>query len=175
MGSGVTTSRHRFHELPLVFFSALGIAGGGVGLANLLRVVFSGGGLALSRTEALVLVGLLLGGAILSTGHLGQPQRSPLVLRRLFRSPLSDEILALGVVLGGGSVALFLPPGHPFQPAVGLIVSLGSIAFLVALGKGPGGGLWPSIPLSSARLGACWLGSDSRVSRLMEPPSGYSG
>ena len=134
--------RH-FHELPLVLFTTLGIAGAGVGSAHLLRVGFEAGALALSVREGVLLSTLLFLGLILSAGHVGKPLRGPLALKGVGRSPLSNEVLALGVTLGMGVLSLGaegLFGGSGFSPdsrlpgAVGLLASLGSVAFLLALG-----------------------------------------
>ncbi len=134
MASPAPRGGRTFHELPLVFFSALGVAGGGIGTANLLGVLLVGGDLALARAEAILLSALLVLGALLSAGHLGQPMRGPLALRGVIRSALSNEILALGVALAGGLVAALLPADHTLQSAAGLLASFGSLAFLLTLG-----------------------------------------
>jgi DMSO reductase anchor subunit len=134
MASPASREGRRFHELPLVLFSALGIAGGGIGAANLLGVLLAGGDLALARLEAILLSALLVLGVLVSAGHLGQPRRGPLALKGVARSALSNEILALGIALAGGLVAAFLPRGHSLLGAAGLLASLGSVAFLLALG-----------------------------------------
>lgn len=128
-----------FHELPLVLFTILGTAGAGVGTAHLLRFMLVGLPLALSWWEALLLSVFLAIGAMVSTGHLGKPLRAPLALKRVGRSPLSTEVLALGLALGAGVAGLLLPaflliPASWLGP-LGLLASFGAFAFLLALGS----------------------------------------
>lgn len=137
-------SERHFHELPLVFFTTLGVAGAGVGSAHLLRVGFGGSTLAFSAMEGSLLSVFLLLGLVLSAGHLGKPLRGPLALRGLGRSSLSNEILALAIALGSGVMGLLLrggDTGSVIQGAgslpgiLGLLASLASVAFLLALGS----------------------------------------
>ena len=121
-----------FHETPLVLFSALATAGGGIGAAHLVAG-FLGGGWPLSDARALLLSGLLLLAAVLSLGHLGRPGRGPLALLGLGRSPLSNEIGALGLALALGASSLVLPWG-PWTPILGFLASLASVFFLLTLG-----------------------------------------
>ncbi|MFO8174314.1 MAG: hypothetical protein ACQET1_07305 [Gemmatimonadota bacterium] len=133
--SGPTTSSGvmaHFHEIPLVLFSALATAGGGVGAAHMVAG-FLGGSWALSDARALLLSGLLLLAAVLSLGHLGRPGRGPLALLGLGRSPLSNEIGALGLALALGASSLVLPWG-PWTPVIGFLASLASAFFLLTLG-----------------------------------------
>ena len=132
-----------FHEFPLVLFTTLGIAGAGVGSAHLLQVAVGGSALALSLQEGILLSVSLLVGVILSAGHLGKPLRGHLALKGLGRSPLSNELLALGIALGAGVLGLLLREGiFPWTlpgagyllGPVGLLASLGSVAFLLSLG-----------------------------------------
>lgn len=132
-----------FHEFPLVLFTTLGIAGAGVGSAHLLQVAVGGAAPALSPHEGVILTVSLLVGVVLSAGHLGKPLRGHLALKGLGRSPLSNEILALGIALGAGVLGLLLregvlpwtvPGAGYLLGPVGLLASLGSVAFLLALG-----------------------------------------
>ena len=150
-----------FHELPLVAFTALGTAGAGIGVANLLEASFAGGLPALSRPEGILLCVLLGAGLLVSSGHLGKPLRGPLALRRLGRSALSNEILALGSALVGGILGVALPPAHPLQGAVDLVACVGALSFLLALGAVynlPGQLAWrgPALLLHPVVMGAAW-------------------
>jgi DMSO reductase anchor subunit len=135
-------SRHRreirFHETPLVLFSVLGVAGAGLGSAHLLTMAIGKGPMALSFGEGSLLSALLLLGMALSTGHLGKPLRGPLALRGVGRSPLSGEILALGLAVSMGALGviaeLFILEPSSLRPFLGLLTSLSSLAFLLALG-----------------------------------------
>lgn len=120
-----------FHEVPLVVFSGLAVAGAGLGASPLVRWVFGGGeggglrGLweGLSRVPALA-TGLALGlGLVVSLGHLGRPRRAWRALRGFGRSALSAEVailagaflLSTGAALGSqggplGAVAALLAP-----------------------------------------------------------------
>jgi DMSO reductase anchor subunit len=126
--------RDGFHEMPLVVFTALGIAGGGIGAASLLRAALAWRIPSLSQSEAIVLALLLGFGFLISAGHLGRPRRGPLALRGIGRSPLSNEVVALGVTLAGAMLGAVFPSSHPLQGAFDLVASVGSVAFLLALG-----------------------------------------
>lgn len=99
MGSPRSSSPQGFHETPLVSFSALATAGAGVGMAHLLSALVEGDW-SLTPGESYLLVGLLLLGLVVSTGHLGRPLRAPLAGAGLGRSPLSNEVATLGLALG---------------------------------------------------------------------------
>lgn len=148
----------RFHETPLVLFSALATAGGGIGAAHL-AAGFLGGGWALSDARALLLSGLLLLAAVLSLGHLGRPGRGPLALLGLGRSPLSNEIGALGLALALGGSGLLLPSGF-WTPVLGFLASLASVFFLLTLGWVyvlPGQVAWEGLGAASPLvLGFTW-------------------
>jgi DMSO reductase anchor subunit len=122
------------HELPLILFTALGVAGGGIGAAGLLRATLSWSLPLLTRTESLVLTALLGIGFLISAGHLGKPLRGLLALRGIGRSALSNEIVALGVTLAGGVLGAVLAPTHPLQWVFDLLACAGSVAFLLAVG-----------------------------------------
>ena len=123
-----------FHEMPLVWFTALGIAGGGIGVANLLEALLGSGSPTLTRPEALVLCALLAGGALLSAGHLGKPLRGPLALRGVLRSALSNEVGVLGLTLGAGAVGAAFPYAPLVSEVSGALAGFGSVGFLLAVG-----------------------------------------
>lgn len=151
-------ARASFHETPLVLFSGLAIAGAGIGSANLLAGLL-GGGWVLSETRAFLLSGLLLLAMIASAGHLGRPLRGPLVLLGVGRSPLSNEILVLGLALASGSLSLLLPEGR-WDTIPGLVASVASVLLLMALGGVyalPGQMAWGGASaLSPLALGLAW-------------------
>lgn len=135
--SGPRSARTRiagFHELPLVLFTTLGIAGGGIGTSSLVEAAIAGASPVLSPSQGMMLCVLLGAGFLLSAGHLGKPLRGPLALRGVGRSALSNEILALGIALGGGLLGVTLPSAHPLQSVAGLLAGFGSLAFLLTLG-----------------------------------------
>ena len=147
-----------FHELPLVLFSALATAGGGVGAAHFLLGLL-GRGWALSRPEVLLLSGLLLAGVLVSIGHLGRPSRGHLALLGLGRSPLSNEIGILGLVLFLAASHLVLPAG-PWLSILGFLTSLASVMLLLALGGVyvlPGQVAWRGLAATSPLvMGMAW-------------------
>jgi DMSO reductase anchor subunit len=120
--------------MPLVWFTALGIAGGGIGAAKLLTAVLLGSAPSLTGWEALVLCALLGGGLLLSAGHLGRPLRGPLAFRGIARSALSREILTLAVTLAGGAVGAAFSSTPLLGWGSGVVVGFGSVAFLLAVG-----------------------------------------
>lgn len=127
--------RHAFHELPLVFFTALSTAGAGTGWAFLLRALLGSGSWTVPREGALVSAGLLLAGAVASFGHLGVPLRGFLALRRVGRSPLSDEVLLLILALTGSVARGVLPVAGTVATALSIFTGMISFLLLVALGR----------------------------------------
>ena len=123
-----------FHELPLVLFTAMGMAGGGIGAARVLQGALSGRLPTLTRAESILLSVLLGTGFLISAWHLGRPLRGHLALRGLGRSPLSNEVVALGVTLTGALLGAALPPNHLLQGVSDLAAGVGSVAFLLAVG-----------------------------------------
>jgi len=164
MADSMRRSQRHFHETPLVFFTVLGVAGGGLGSAHLLRMVFGGAPLALSFGEGSLLSSLLLLGMVFSMGHLGKPLRGPYALLGVGRSPLSNEILALGVAVAAGVVGLgagfFVPGNSTLLGLLGLLASLASVAFLLALGalySLPGQPGWQGpVVVQPLLLGSAW-------------------
>ena len=94
-------TRHKrgFHEWPLVLFTALTIVGSGLatswlclGLIGWLPLV--------PPAIIMMLITVFLGvGFLSSVGHLGRRLRGHLALIRVGRSPLSNEVLLLGLAL----------------------------------------------------------------------------
>jgi DMSO reductase anchor subunit len=86
-------------------------------------------------TGALALIAGFTGaGLLFSLGHLGRPLRGSLALSRLGRSPLSNEILAVGVTVGASALSLALPSGSPLKAPLGFLALVGATATLLALG-----------------------------------------
>jgi DMSO reductase anchor subunit len=111
MNEGQTASRSRFHEAPLVVFSALTAAGAGTALTHL---IFSLAGLADWTPSSSVprLVAVLMGiGLLVSMAHLGRPGGISDALRGTGQSPVSNEVVALSVALGGAVLLALLPNG----------------------------------------------------------------
>lgn len=163
------TSRGRrgartFHELPLLLFSILGIAGAGVGAAHLLRIPLAGCPPSLSWLEGVLMTGLLSVGGLLSAAHLGKPLRGPLALRRIGRSALSNEVLALVLALGATVAGLLLPVltevWEPYLGTLGIVAGVSSLGFLLALGalyNLPGQASWRGFVVAQPWvLGTTW-------------------
>jgi DMSO reductase anchor subunit len=123
-----------FHELPLVLFTALAIGGAGVGTAHLTLFLLGWVPLA-PAMRVMALLGVLLGvGLLFSVGHLGRPFRSALALFRIGRSPLSNEVLVVGVALAASLVSLALPAGHFLVVPLTVTALVSSVLTLLALG-----------------------------------------
>ncbi len=123
-----------FHEWPLVLFTVLAMAGGGIGVSSLMRGLLTASPPALSLEERLLVGVLLAGGAVLSAEHLGKPFRGPLVFRGVGRSPLSGEVLALALTLVCAFLGTF-SIGYPrIQMVLDILVGTGSVALLLAIG-----------------------------------------
>jgi DMSO reductase anchor subunit len=149
-----------FHEWPLVLFTAMGMAGGGIGAARTLQGFLSGRLPSLTRTESILLSVLLATGFLISAWHLGRPLRGHLALRGMGRSPVSNEVAALGVTLTGALLGAGLPSGHPLQAVSDLVAGIGSIAFLLAVGvvyRLPGQLAWRGMAVFQPLvLGTAW-------------------
>jgi anaerobic dimethyl sulfoxide reductase subunit C (anchor subunit) len=158
-----------FHELPLVLFTAMGMAGGGIGAARVLQGALSGRLPTLTRAESILLSVLLGTGFLISAWHLGRPLRGHLALRGLGRSPLSNEVVALGVTLTGALLGAGLPPTHRLQGVSDLVAGVGSVAFLLAVGvvyRLPGQLAWRGmVVFHPLVLGTTWglLMTDARL------------
>ena len=137
-GSQVTESRRGvgsgFHELPLVFFTALATGGAGIGVSHV-GIAAVGWVPWLPSQRVLALLITLLGvGLLFSMGHLGRPMRGPLALVRVGRSSLSNEVLIVGIALVAGLIGIALPAGHALRLPVTLAASVASLPVLLALG-----------------------------------------
>jgi DMSO reductase anchor subunit len=149
-----------FHEWPLVLFTAMGMAGGGIGASRVVQGVLSGSLPSLTRADSILLSVLLGTGFLVSAWHLGRPLRGHLALRGMGRSALSNEVVALGATLTGALLGAALPSGHPLQAVSDLAAGLGSIAFLLAVGavyRLPGQLAWRGVAvLHPLVLGTAW-------------------
>ena len=123
-----------FHEMPLVLFTALSVAGGGVGVAALIRGALSPTVPTLSTGEGILRAVLLGVGVLISAGHLGKPLRGPLALRGLGRSPLSNEVLALAGALAGALGALAYPEAGASLAVFSGIACFGAVVLLLSIG-----------------------------------------
>lgn len=172
---------HGFHELPLVLFTALAIAGSGVGTAHLFFALIRWAPWVPSGQVMSFIALPLAAGLLLSTGHLGRPWRGPLALVRVGRSPLSNEVLAVSVAATAGILALVLPAGSPVVPPLGLVAVVASPLVLLSLAlvyRLPGQLTWdgPTVahPLVSGSalgltvlLGQLPVGTEARVEVLI--------
>jgi DMSO reductase anchor subunit len=123
-----------FHEAPLVLFSALAVAGAGIGGSRLLLAATGQGAWASSPWEAGVVAGLLALGVLVSILHLGRPHRAGLVLRMVGRSALTAEVLALGASLVVGAMAALLPPDSAVGGLARVLLPWLSVLVLLTLG-----------------------------------------
>ena len=127
--------RAGFHELPLVLFTGFSVAGAGVGAAHFLLACLGWvPWVPPSEMTTLILVLVALG-LLFSAGHLGRPFRSPLALLRSGRSSLSNEVLAVGLVLVASLLSATLPVGHILMALSGVATLVSSVLLLLALGQ----------------------------------------
>jgi DMSO reductase anchor subunit len=134
MGRAEGRRSEAFHEAPLVLFTALVPAGAGVGLAHLLFGLVGWTGLVPSFDVSAVVGALLSLGLLSSLGHLGRPIRGHQALRRVGRSPLSNEVLVVGVTAAAVLLAMVLPAEGALGAGLGVAYALLSIPALLAVG-----------------------------------------
>lgn len=123
-----------FHELPLVAFTALATGGGGVGTGHLLTSLLFGLPWVPRRAPLGLMAGLTAVGLLVSLGHLGRPLRGSRALARLGRSPLSNEVALVSLLVVTASLAAVLPRGGGWRDALALAALLSSPLTLLALG-----------------------------------------
>lgn len=123
-----------FHEAPLVAFTALAVAGAGLGASRIVLGVTGHGAWGTPPGEALAVGALLVLGTVASTLHLGRPGRAPLALRGLGRSALSVEVLALGAAVTGALLAAFAPAHGAVAVMAGILLPWLSMGVLLTLG-----------------------------------------
>ncbi len=134
MGRPETAGGAGFHELPLVLFTSLAIAGAGVGSGQLVLGLLGWIPWIPSRRVAALMAVLLGFGLLLSVGHLGRPFRGPFALARVGKSRLSNEVLVVGVALGASLFSAALGDGHPLAGWLGVAAMAGSVLTLLAVG-----------------------------------------
>ncbi|MFC1662463.1 DmsC/YnfH family molybdoenzyme membrane anchor subunit [Gemmatimonadota bacterium] len=149
MNEGQTASRSKFHEAPLVVFSALVSAGAGTGVTHF---VFALSDLAsfLPPSGLPALIACLLAiGLLASMAHLGRPGGVTDGLRRIGRSPLSNEGAVAVLALAGAALSSIVPDTNfLFAPVwyltvgacVGTLISLGAV-YRIPGRPGWGGGV----------------------------------
>lgn len=108
MKSSEPRQKGRFHEFPLVLFTALTLGGAGLSAAWLLVALIGWVPFVPPARVLSLVTALLAGGFLVSAGHLGRRFRGPMALIRVGRSPLSNEVLlvALALLLNGGGLIL---------------------------------------------------------------------
>jgi len=150
----------RFHEGPLVLFTALATAGGGIGAASLVRALVQGTMPGLSNRERVLVAGLLASGAVLSAGHLGRPSRGPLAFRGLGRSPLSAEVLALTLTAGCALLGATWGGTGNLRVVLDGLTGVGSVALLLLIGgvyRLPGQLAWGgAVTIQPLATGSAW-------------------
>jgi len=127
--------RTRFHEIPLVLFTALVMAGAGLAGSHMVFGYLSWVPWVPSRGVLLFSAALMGAGLAVSALHLGQPLRGYRALARVGRSPLSDEIVALGTTLVLTLAAAFLPGDHPAAPVLWTGAAIFALLTLLAVGR----------------------------------------
>jgi DMSO reductase anchor subunit len=123
-----------FHELPLVLFSALVSGGAGVGAAQLVHGLLGWTDLVPSAEVTFIVATLLSMGLLSSLGHLGRPARGHKALRRVGRSPLSNEVAVVGMAAVVALVTFFLPSGGALRAGSGLACVFLAIPVLLSVG-----------------------------------------
>lgn len=127
-------SNKTFHEFPLVLFTALAIAGAGIGVAHICMSLMRWSDW-VPKERLMVLVGSLLGlGLVVSMGHLGRPLRGPLALSRVGKSPLSNEVLVVSLAALASLLTIAFPQGGPTYGALGTLALVCSFLTLLSLG-----------------------------------------
>jgi len=133
-------TRDRFHEWPLVVFTALAIPAAGVFAAQSLAGIAGAAVMPTYVVWALAATALVAGLAS-SLAHLGRPLRAPLALRRAGRNALGTEVAlasALIIIVVPALLASFSPPLRLALAraagvlALGLLAALGFVYFLPA-------------------------------------------
>ncbi len=120
------------HDLPLVVFTCLAIAGGGCIAAPAIAELGVG---VPARAPMLIGLGLLGAGVAASLLHLGQPRRAMLAARGAGRSPLSHEVALALAALALGAAAVAVAPGAPMTNWMRAGAVATSLAFLVSIGR----------------------------------------
>lgn len=123
-----------FHEVPLVLFTALVTAGAGVGIAHLLFGMIGWSGFVPTGRVTTLLGTLLSLGLLSSVGHLGRPTRGHRALRRVGKSPLSNEVAIVGLATAVALLAALFPMDGAVGAGLGLASVLLAIPVLLSVG-----------------------------------------
>lgn len=134
MNEGLTASQSKFHEIPLVLFSAVFVMGCGTGATHLLFWAFGIAAFLPPSSLPNLITVLLATGLIVSLAHLGRPQGMFDTVRRVGRSRLSDEVILGGLALLGSGLCSVLPESHPLFAPIWLLTLLACSANLLFLG-----------------------------------------
>jgi anaerobic dimethyl sulfoxide reductase subunit C (anchor subunit) len=127
-------SGKRFHELPLVLFTALAVVAAGIGASRIVLSLAGVGEWLPTREQAAAVAGLMALGIAFSTLHLGRPFRAGLAVRGMGRSPLSNEVLVAGTTVLAAGLVVFEPQGDALTSSAGALVPVLSVGVLVTLG-----------------------------------------
>jgi DMSO reductase anchor subunit len=147
----------RFHQGPLVAFTAAAIAGGGVAasrpLAWFLGLPFSAPG----RRAALSVLLLVGGGLLVSIRHLGRRSRMTQAIRRAGRNALSNEVV-FAVLTAAAALTLAASPGartwtglmwgFASLTAAGMLISLVGVYWIPGQLSWKGVSALASVPLA---------------------------
>jgi anaerobic dimethyl sulfoxide reductase subunit C (anchor subunit) len=90
------------HDLPLVVFTWLAIAGGGTIAVSFLGEIAGRRG---GASAVLIGSALVAAAVVASLGHLGRPLRAPLAASGLGRSPVSNEVLLAVLTVSSAALA----------------------------------------------------------------------
>ena len=115
-------------EFPLVLFTVLSQAAIGLTLMRAVRTT-SGGEDSATRTEWLLIAGLMVAGLLGSLFHLGHPMSAPMALTHLGTAWLSREVLFAGLFMGVAALAVVAGnvAGKPALAWLGTALGLGVI------------------------------------------------
>ncbi|WP_316896365.1 DmsC/YnfH family molybdoenzyme membrane anchor subunit [Pseudodesulfovibrio indicus] len=115
-------------EFPLVIFTVLSQAAIGLTLMRAVRTT-SGDADSATRTEWLLIAGLMVAGLLGSLFHLGHPLSAPMALTHLGTAWLSREVLFAGMFMGVAALAVVAGnvAGKPALAWLGTALGLGVI------------------------------------------------
>ncbi len=134
MNGPVRTAERRFHETPLVIFTALSVLGAGLPAGHFAAWSLGWVDWEPGRLPAAVSAGLLVTGLLVSLSHLGRPARMVYALRCIGRSALSTEVALVALTAGATAAPLLLQHRFPVAAALWGLVAVTSPALLAVLG-----------------------------------------